>query len=235
MREEFRKEMALLEDTMTTLAKAAATAMKRAAASLRDANLGLAEAVIDADARIDFLERNVDEMGVSLLARQAPVASDLRLVVSALRLASTLERMGDLARHVAYIARGRFPETATEGSAYDLLTKMADEAAAAGEKMARLVETQDITLASEIENDDEVLDALHRKSFELVLDESNGLTRQEVVDVVLLGRFLERYGDHAVSVARRMTFLVTGLTPEHPSVPGTEEEMAGSPDEAGEL
>ena len=228
MREEFRNEMALLQETLTIQAKAAATAMSRAADSLRDANLGLAEAVIDADAQIDFLERNLDEMGISLLARQAPVASDLRTVVSALRLASTLERMGDLARHVAYIARGRFPQTATDGSAYDLLTKMADEAAKAGAKMATLVQTQDMSLAAEIEQDDEVLDALHRQSFELVLNESNNLTRQDVVDVVLLGRFLERYGDHAVSVARRMTFLVTGLTPERDSsAPGTEEEMLG--------
>ncbi|MCF2707017.1 phosphate signaling complex protein PhoU [Arcanobacterium haemolyticum] len=227
MREEFRKEMTLLQDTLTTQAKAAATAMSRAAASLRDANLALAETVIDADQQIDFLEQYVDDMGISLLARQAPVASDLRTVVSALRLAATLERMGDLARHVAYIARGHFPNAAVEGSAYDLLTRMADEAAKVGAKMAKLVETHDIALAREIQDEDEILDTLHRKSFDLVLDESNELSRQDVVDVVLLGRFLERYGDHAVSVARRMTFLVTGFVPPHESVPGTEEEVLG--------
>lgn len=227
MRHEFRKEMSLLEDTLKLQAREAANAMKRAAASLKDANLALAESVIDADHHIDFLERNVDEMGISLLARQAPVASDLRTVVSAMRLAATLERMGDLARHVAYIARGRFPHTATDGAAYDLLTKMADQAAAVGKKVSHLVETQDLALAKEIEDDDEILDDYHRHSFDLVLDESNKLSRQEVVDVVLLGRFLERYGDHAVSVARRMTFLVTGTAIEHDSTPGTEEEMLG--------
>ena len=123
MRYEFRKEMAELQDTLTAQARSAATAMKRSAASLRDANLALAESVIDADAQIDLLERTVDDMGISLRARQAPVAGDLRTVVSALRLGSTLERMGDLARHVAYIARGRFPMTAAEGDAYDLLMR----------------------------------------------------------------------------------------------------------------
>ncbi len=227
MRYEFRKEMAELQDTLTAQARSAATAMKRSAASLRDANLALAESVIDADAQIDLLERTVDDMGISLLARQAPVAGDLRTVVSALRLGSTLERMGDLARHVAYIARGRFPMTAAEGDAYDLLITMADQAAAVGAKVATLIETQDMKLAAEIVEEDEILDEYHRKSFELVLDETNGLSRQEVVDVVLLGRFLERYGDHAVSAARRMTFLVTGLLPEHEGGPGTEEEMLG--------
>lgn len=227
MRYEFRKEMVELQATLTAQAREAARAMRRSAASLRDANLALAESVIDADAQIDFLERTVDDMGISLLARQAPVASDLRTVVSALRMASTLERMGDLARHIAYIARGRFPMTATDGAAYELLTSMADQATAVGEKMAKLIETQDMVLAAEIEAEDEILDDFHRQSFELVLDESNGLSRQEVVDVVLLGRFLERYGDHAVSVARRMTFLVTGIVPEHTSIPGTEEEVLG--------
>lgn len=227
MRHEFHQEMSLLEDTLTMLAKQAAAAMERAASSLRDANLGLAESVIDADHQIDFLEQNVDEMAVSLLARQAPVASDLRTVISAMRLATTLERMGDLARHVAYIARGRFPQTAAEGPTYELLTSMADEAAEVGRKMARLVENQDVALAREIVENDEVLDTFHRQSFELVLNEDNQLTRQEVVDVVLLGRFLERYGDHAVSVARRMVFLVTGLHHDHDSTPGTEEEMLG--------
>ena len=227
MRYEFRKEMAELQDTLTAQARSAATAMKRSAASLRDANLALAESVIDADAQIDLLERTVDDMGISLLARQAPVASDLRTIVSALRMASTLERMGDLARHVAYIARGRFPLTAAAGPAYELLTSMADAAADVGAKMAKMVETQDMQLAGQIEEEDEILDEFHRKSFELVLDESNGLSRQEVVDVVLIGRFLERYGDHAVSVARRMTFLVTGVVPEHDSTPGTEEQVLG--------
>ncbi|MGO1592628.1 MAG: phosphate signaling complex protein PhoU [Ancrocorticia sp.] len=227
MRHEFRKEMSLLEDTLTMLAHQSAKAMERAAASLKDANLALAEQVIDADHQIDFLEQNVDEMAISLLARQAPVAGDLRTVVSAMRLAATLERMGDLARHVAYIARGRFPQTAIEGATYELLTSMADEAAKVGKMVSELVENQDLSLARKIEENDEVLDNYHRQSFELVLNEDNSLTRQEVVDVVLLGRFLERYGDHAVSVSRRMVFLVTGLNTEHDSGPGTEEEILG--------
>lgn len=228
MRVEFHKELELLHRTLAAQAQAAATAMRRASASLRDANVALAEQVIDTDTHIDLLERHVDEMSISLLARQAPVAGDLRAVVTALRLAGTMERMGDLARHVAYIARGRFPHTATEGSGYDLLIRMAEEATRIGAMMAELVESHDMDLAAKIEAQDEVLDDLHRATFEVVLNEDNPLSRQEIVDIVMLGRFLERYGDHAVGVARRMTFLVTGFLPEHESIPGTEEEVLGA-------
>ncbi|WP_124054386.1 phosphate signaling complex protein PhoU [Arcanobacterium ihumii] len=211
MREQFHQQMNQLAETLVVEAKAAAKAMKGAAEALRDANLTKAEKVIDADRKIDLLERTVDEMGVSLLARQAPVASDLRTVVAALRLSATLERMGDLARHVAYVARGRYPNVAVQGDVHDLLVTMAEHAATVGEKVAILVDTRDLSLATQIVEEDDILDDLHAKSFQIVLDDTRDLTRQEIVDTILLGRYLERYGDHAVSVARRMNFLVKGL------------------------
>lgn len=214
MREQFRNEMHELYDTLIAETKGAARAMRLAAESFKDANLALAEQVIDADQKIDLLERNVDEMAISLLVRQAPVAKDLRTVASAMRLSSTIERMGDLARHVAYVARGRYPSTAVQGPVYELLTAMADQAAVVGEKVAKLVETKDIGLAHEILADDDTLDDLHRKSFDYVLDPGIELTRQEIVDIILLGRYLERYGDQAVNVATRMKFLITGMEPE---------------------
>ncbi|WP_300047885.1 phosphate signaling complex protein PhoU [Trueperella sp.] len=211
MREQFRQQMQELSDTLVLQAKAAAKAMSGAAASLKDANLALAERVIDADHSIDMLERNIDDMGISLLARQAPVAGDLRTVVSALRLSATLERMGDLARHVAYVARGRFPHAVVQGEVKDLFEEMATKAAEVGVLVARLVETQDLSIADRIIADDDVLDDLHTRTFDYVLDESLELTRQEIVDIILLGRYLERFGDHGVSVAHRMRFLVTGM------------------------
>lgn len=227
MRQEFRNEMKTLEETLAKQARSAARAMEHAADSLRNANLALAESVIDADANIDELQRQIEDMAISLLARQAPVASDLRTVVTAMRIAITLERMGDLARHVAYIARGRFPERVVGGPGYDLLVRMADEAVRVGRQVEELVRKQDLAIADEIDERDEVLDDLHRQSFQLVLDEDNGMSHQEIVDVVLLGRFLERYGDHGVTVARRMHFLITGLRVDVESTPGTEEEMLG--------
>lgn len=211
MREQFRQQMQELTDTLILQAQAASKAMNGAAASLKNANLALAERVIDADHSIDMLERNIDDMGISLLARQAPVAGDLRTVVSTLRLSATLERMGDLARHVAYVARGRFPNTVVQGDVQGLFEQMADKAAEVGKLVAALVETADLTIADQIIRGDDVLDELHAKTFDIALDDSRDLSRQEVVDIILLGRYLERFGDHGVSVAHRMRFLVTGM------------------------
>ena len=147
----------------------------------------------------------------SLLAGLARVAGDLRTVVSALRLSATLERMGDLARHVAYVARGRFPQAVVKGEVQQLFEKMATKAAEVGNLVAKLVETQDLSIAAQIIADDDVLDDFHSRTFDYVLDDSLDLTRQEIVDIILLGRYLERFGDHGVSVAHRMRFLVTGM------------------------
>lgn len=206
----FRQELQQLGDDIVCEARATATAIEKAARALREANLVLAEQVIDADQHIDLLERAVDEAGISLLARQAPVASDLRNVVAALRLSATLERMGDLARHVAYVARGRFPHTAVQGEIRTLVETMAAQATKVAKNVVELLETHNLALAARIEEDDEILDELHARSFELLLNESIDLSRQHIIDTVLLCRYLERFGDHGVSVARRVSFLVTG-------------------------
>jgi phosphate transport system protein len=210
MRKIFTHDLEQLQDNLIRLAEASRQAMTKAAEALRSANLVLAEQVIDADDRIDELDRQLNEQGVALLALQAPVSRDLRQVISALRLSSTLERMGDLAQHVAMVARGRFPDHVVGGSAHDLLIEMADEAVRVADDVVDLVVNVDLETARRIEEKDHILDALHLKTFDLVLDESNQLTRQEIVDVILLGRYLERFGDHGVSAAHRINYLVTG-------------------------
>jgi phosphate transport system protein len=210
MREIFKQEMEQLGDDLVTMAKLMATAIEKATKALETADLTLAEEVIDADRKIDEIERSLDEQGVSLLARQQPVATDLRIVVSGLRLSATIERMGDLARHVAYVARGRYPEIAATGRMREVLHQMGEQAVKVGRQVVELLESRDLNLAERIEADDEILDQLHRESFQVVLDDDEQFTRQQLVDAVLLGRYLERFGDHSVSVARRISFLVTG-------------------------
>lgn len=210
MREIFRQELEHLGDDVQRMAAHVATAIDKATRALREADLLTAEEVIDADQRIDELEKQLDDLGVSVLARQQPVATDLRIVVSGLRLSATIERMGDLARHVAYVARGRYPEHALDGPMAELIDEMGVQAAKVATKVVELIGSRDLSLAAEIEREDDVLDGLHRRSFEIVLDDNVPMTRQQVVDAVLLGRYLERFGDHSVSVARRVAYLVTG-------------------------
>ena len=210
MREIFKQEMEQLGEELLTMARLMCSAIEKATQSLETADLTLAEEVIDADSHIDEIERSLDERGVSLLARQQPVATDLRIVVSALRLSATMERMGDLARHLAHVARGRYPEVASTGRMQEILRQMGEQAVKVARQVVELLETRDLNLAEKIEADDDVLDRLHRESFQVVLDDDEQLTRQQLVDAVLLGRYLERFGDHGVSVARRISFLVTG-------------------------
>ncbi|MBW3068460.1 phosphate signaling complex protein PhoU [Actinomyces sp. 594] len=217
MRDIFNQELKQLGTDLASMAAQVATAIERAAESLRTGDIIVAEQVIDADERINDLQRDIDDMCVMLLARQQPVDRDLRNVISALRMAQTLERQGDLARHVAAIARGRYPQAPVPEPILGLMVKMADAAVRAGRDVCTLIETQDLELAAAIQRRDAELDALHRESFQMILDPGIELSRQQVVDAVLMGRFLERFGDHSTSVARRMAYLVSGITVPGPS------------------
>jgi phosphate transport system protein len=138
------------------------------------------------------------------------VATDLRTVVAALRMSSTLERMGDLARHVAEVARGRYPDRAIMPDAEPTFAAMVDAAIKTARNVTTLLRSRDVSLAVEIEGDDDVLDDLHIQTFATILGPQWGGSAQQAVDITLVGRYLERFGDHATSIARRVVFLVTG-------------------------
>ena len=210
VRKIFPQELAELGDDIASMAEKVAEAVKVAGAAFRDADVEGAEQVIDADNRIDELEEGVERLCLSVLSRQAPVATDLRLVVSAMRLSATLERMGDLARHIAFIAREAFPNQPASGPMADLFVEMSSEAESITAKLAVLMDTHDLELAEEIISDDDRLDAALDRSFELLADPNVDMPRQQVVDAVLAARFFERIGDHAVSGAKRISYLVTG-------------------------
>lgn len=210
MRAIFDQELGQIGDDLLQMSRNVADAIRDASAALATSDLELAERVIEADARIDELERVLDERCVMLLARQQPVATDLRVIVSALRMSSSIERMGDLARHIAQTVRRRYPEPAIPQSAQRVFADLSDAAIKVSNDVVELLESRDLQLASAVERDDDVLDELHTETFRITLAESWQGTTAETVDVTLLARFYERFGDHAVSVARRITYLVTG-------------------------
>lgn len=210
MRAIFDQELEQIGDDLLRMSRHVADAIRDASEALRTADLELAQRVIDADAKVDELERELDERCVLLLARQQPVSTDLRTIVSALRISASIERMGDLARHIAQVVRLRYPEPAVPASAQRLFDGLAEAAVKVGTDVVTLLETHDLELASAVERDDDVLDDLHTQTFRLTLADSWQGSTAETVDVTLLARFFERFGDHAVSVARRITYLVTG-------------------------
>lgn len=210
MREVFHHELDQLADGLIGMTELVGQAIDDATRALLEADLQLAESVIAADAQVDAAQAELDERAIELLARQAPVATDLRVVVAALRMSSSIERMGDLARHVAQQTRLRFPRSAVPESLAPTFEKMGQTAQRLSGEAGDLIRTRDLAAAAKLESDDDLLDQLHRQVFTRMMAADWTEPAETTVDVTLLSRFYERFGDHAVSVARRVVFLVTG-------------------------
>jgi phosphate transport system protein len=215
MRQVFIAELKALVQDLTAMSRLVETAIDRAGTALLTADVALAEQVIEADRAIDALERDLDERCVLLIAQQQPVASDLRTIISALRISASLERMGDLARHLAELARLRYPNPMVPEPLVALFRQLHPAAVRIAGEVTAVLEAQDAEMAKVIDDDDDLLDRLHQETFAATLGGTLDLTPQQVVDVTLAARYFERFGDHAVSVASRVIYLVTGTEYEH--------------------
>ena len=184
--------------------------MARATKSVMTKDLKLAEEVITSDEKIDTVQHDLDARIIDIIARQQPVASDLRALVTALRMSADLERMGDLAHHVAKLVRFRHPESAVPAELLSLVEAIGETAEKIATKTGVVISTRDVTLAAQVEKDDDEMDELHRKLISRLVEPSWPHGVETAIDLTLLGRYYERYADHAVSVARRVIFLVTG-------------------------
>ncbi|WP_432544708.1 phosphate signaling complex protein PhoU [Kineococcus sp. SYSU DK002] len=214
MRNVYHDELSGLVETLVEMTQLAESAMTRATTALLDADRELAESVISADRRIDDLQRDLEERAVDVLARQSPVATDLRVVVTALRMSSSLERMGDLARHVAKLARLRYPDAVVPAELRSTVLEMGQVAERIVAKAGSVIATRDVHLAAEMEVDDDEMDRLHRQVFEQLLARTWNHPTEVAVDLTLCSRYYERFADHAVSVAKSVLFLVTGSRDE---------------------
>jgi len=209
MRDAYHDSLDAITDELVAMSRLVATMMHRASVALLEADRERAEAVIESDIEIDSINQEVELAATELIALQQPVATDLRMVLSAMRISTTLERMGDLAQHVAKTARMRYPDRAVPSNVVQQFTEMAQIADRMGAKMAEVIGSKDVELAREIEADDDRMDALHRQVLDILLSQEPGPVNQ-AVDVTLLNRYYERYADHVVSVARRVIYLVIG-------------------------
>ena len=210
MRKSFHEDLDKVSDQLVEMTRLAGSAMARATTALLDADLHLADSVIAADEEIDTLRRELDDRSIDLLARQQPVATDLRMVVTAMRMSSDLERMGDLARHVAKVARLRYPNSAIPPMMHSTVLEMGQVAARIVAKTGSVIAGKDLETARAIERDDDEMDRLHRDIFKMLVDGKWTAGTEAAVDATLVSRYYERFADHAVAVARRVIYLVTG-------------------------
>lgn len=210
MRTLFTAEMSELADDLISMSKHVQVAITNASDALLTQNVELAQSVIAEDAALDDLEHQVDERCVLLIAQQQPVGLDLRTIVASLRISASLERMGDLAKHIAESARRAYPGSAVPDSHRDIVEGMAQAAKEAAAEVVTLLETRDLNVAARIVSDDDTLDDLHSQAYKALLDGAYQGGAQETLDLALMARYYERFGDHAVGVSRRIVYLVTG-------------------------
>jgi phosphate transport system protein len=202
MREDFTNQLSQIDEALVTMAGLVGKSISLATNALLEDDLASAEKVIASDERINELNSEVEEMSSRIAALQAPVATDLRLVMGAIRMAGSLERMGDLAVHIA--------KPSIPAELKDTFAKMGNAASKIVEQTGQVIASRDTSLADEMKKYDDTLDDLHRELFTVVLSDDWKHGVEAAIDVTLLSRFYERFGDHAVSVARRVIHIVTG-------------------------
>ena len=210
MREVFQQELAEVQERLVEIATLVETSIDNATRAFNESNVALAEAVIADDNKIDEAAIALDELAINILARQQPVARDLRIVVSALRISASLERMGDMSEHIALLARYRFPDKVVPKSLRATFAELGQLDVQIARKLTQLLRTEDVRLAEEIRNDDDRIDALHLSVFDKVLGETWKGAAVDTVDATLASRYHERFADHAVSIAKKVQYLATG-------------------------
>ncbi|MGO8941001.1 MAG: phosphate signaling complex protein PhoU [Mycobacterium sp.] len=210
MRTAFQEQLDSLTETLSQMCGLAGLAMERATRALLQADLTVAETVIADHENLAQMQTDAEEAAFVLLALQAPVAADLRTVVGSMQNVADAERMGGLARHVAQVVRRRHPDHAVPTEVDGYFAEMGKIAVDLGNSAKDVVRSRDPERAAQISRDDEAMDELHQQLFTLLMetDWTHGVA--SAVDVALLGRFYERFADHAVEIGRRVIFQVTG-------------------------
>jgi phosphate transport system protein len=213
MRDQYRQQLDSVLTELVSMTGGVRAALAQATTALLAADVALAESVISGDLAIDDARERIENESFHILARQSPVAGDLRMLVASLRMVADLERMGDLSVHVAKVARLRFPTPAVPLVLVPTIQQMAQTADEMIFAAAEIVASRDVEAARELEAADDEMDTLRRSMFRILLSENWDEGVEPAVDMALLGRYYERIGDHAVSMARRIVFLVTGQHP----------------------
>lgn len=212
MREVFQQSLREVQERLVKIAELVEEAISDATGAFGESDVARAESVIDGADQIEVLAAELDQLAIDILARQQPVASDLRLVVGALRMSSSLERMADLAQHIAQLARYRYPESAIPAGLSKTFVRMGALDVQMANLVVELLRTQEEQVINQIRDLDDDLDELHAKVFEKVLSSKLANNPTGVVDATLASRYHERFGDHAVKVAKQMQYFLSGST-----------------------
>lgn len=210
MRTTYHEQLAEFDRGLVSMTELIGTAMAQATHALLECDLSAAEGVIAGDEAIDRMSHNLKEQALQLVALQAPVATDLRGLISGLRISESLERMGDLAVHIAKMARLRYPNPVVPVDLRETIAAMGEVAGRIVVSTGLALENRDLVLARELDVIDDDMDRLHRELFHAVLDPTWQHGVEGAIDVTLVSRYYERFADHAVMIGNRIVHIVTG-------------------------
>jgi phosphate transport system protein len=214
MRTVYHEELSALSAQVGVMCALAADAMEHATQALLSADLSIAEQVIADHEHIVALSKRTEASAIKLLALQQPVAGDLRTIVSTIHVGADIERMGALAVHVARISRLRHPQCALPDDVRDCFADMGTRAVNLARAAREVLLSGDPDKAARLRDEDDAVDAEHRHLFSLLIDHEWQDGVCSAVDVALLGRFYERFADHAVEIGKRVVFETTGGLPD---------------------
>jgi len=210
MREIFQQELSEVQERLVDLSESVTEIMEKASMAFLNSDVKKADEAIALAEVNEERALAIDEMAIRILSRQSPVARDLRVLVSALRISASLERMGALAGHIATIARFRYPESAVPETLRKIFSEMGALDCALARKLTQLLRNTDIDLARSIQAEDARVDELHRSVFDHVLSPAWKENAIFTVDVTLASRYHERFADHVVDISAKVAYLTTG-------------------------
>jgi len=210
MREIFQEQLKEVQDRLVEISEDVTRIMENASQAFNTSDVALADQAIAWSELVNEKALTLDELVIRILAKQSPVARDLRVLVSALRISASLERMGALAGHIAQIARYRYPGSAVPEALRSTFAEMGKIDIDLGKKCSTLLRNTDLDLARTIQAEDARVDELHRTVFEVVLDDSWKENAMFTVDVTLASRYHERFADHVVDISSKVSYLTTG-------------------------
>ena len=216
MRIAYGEQLAAIEDALLSMTRLVQQSVDQATHALLEADMEAADAVVTGDLVIDQVRDTIEDQVYELLALQQPVAGDLRMLLATARMIADLERMGDLAVHVAKVAKMRYPAVAIPDEMLPTMQRASEVAIAMVGELTKIIGERDLSAVAAIEARDEEMDQLRRQEFRIILSDSWSHGVEPAIDLALLGRYYERIADHAVTLARRIVYLVTG-EPAHSS------------------
>jgi phosphate transport system protein len=210
MREVFQSQLKEVQDRLVEIAADATRIMEQASKAFVTSDVTLADQALASADAIQEKALSLDESVIKILARQSPVSRDLRILVSALRISASLERMGALSGHIAQIARFRYPGSAIPASLLATFEEMGKLDIELGKKVVKLLQNTSVDLAKQIQAEDARVDELHRHVFDVVLGDDWKENAMFTVDVTLASRYHERFADHVVDISAKVSYLTTG-------------------------